>query len=61
MKFKYIMLTVLVLIGALIVVGCNKNAKDDETNEIIKYNEEDVETIYLAGGCFWGVSLYEEG
>ncbi len=41
---------------SLVLVGC---ASDVQTQKTVKeYKEEDMKTIYLAGGCFWGVEKY---
>ena len=32
--------------------------ESETTSTPVVYKEEDLETIYLAGGCFWGVDEY---
>ncbi|MGO1470687.1 MAG: peptide-methionine (R)-S-oxide reductase MsrB [Tissierella sp.] len=70
MKYKYIIVAVIVILAVVLVfrnVSLNKantpsddlDLNKDENIETKKeYDEEDVETIYLAGGCFWGVEEY---
>ena len=72
MKYGYIIILAIVIIGGFYLFGTNKpshlenlDKKDEiempyeiERLEDKSYNEEDVEEIYLAGGCFWGVEGY---
>ncbi|WP_414840059.1 peptide-methionine (R)-S-oxide reductase MsrB [Carnobacterium sp. TMP28] len=51
----------LLFIGGLIYVNVNSDSKQSESEDIptqIDYEEENLEIIYLAGGCFWGVDEY---
>ena len=50
-----IVLTVAML-SAVMLIGCG--AEDTSSKAAISYKEEDMRTIYLAGGCFWGVEKY---
>ncbi len=46
----------LLSLGALaLLTGCKTDSKDTSTKEVAI---ENMETIYLAGGCFWGVEEY---
>ena len=73
MKYRYIIISLVVLIVVFLTfrnIDLNKiftASSDADSNDIDssenvetkkEYNEEDVETIYLAGGCFWGVEEY---
>lgn len=61
MKAKYIILMILVFAAVLLLttIDLNSTAPAAVNASLMKdYNEEDVETIYLAGGCFWGVEEY---
>ena len=64
MKTTYTVLTLLVVGTVLLLVSLNSrntpsSAPGTLSTSLTKdYNEEDVETIYLAGGCFWGVEEY---
>lgn len=61
MKAKYIILMILVFAAVLLLttIDLNSTAPAAVNASLTKdYNEEDVETIYLAGGCFWGVEEY---
>ncbi len=61
MKRKYIILLILVLATFLVLSNIDfKSATPTAVNETLAkdYKEEDVSTIYLAGGCFWGVEEY---
>ena len=64
MKYKYIIGIVIVLIVVLVFRGFNSSGTKPvpKVNESLSldYNDEEVETIYLAGGCFWGVEAYME-
>lgn len=64
MKYKYIIAFAILLVAILAYKGWNsaKSKPIPKTNLSLgkDYNEEDVETIYLAGGCFWGVEAYME-
>lgn len=45
-----------ILSSIMILTGCSQ---DTDTQKTVKnYSEEDMKTIYLAGGCFWGVEKY---
>lgn len=44
------------LISMGLLVGCSSGA--GSVKEAINYKEEDMRTIYLAGGCFWGVEKF---
>lgn len=37
-----------------------EKSKDENPNDGIDYTKSDLKTIYLAGGCFWGVEAYME-
>src|SRR5690554_6240914 len=64
MKTTYILLTLLLLGAVLLLTTLNirntpSSAPSALSTTLTKdYNEEDVETIYLAGGCFWGIEEY---
>ncbi len=62
MDKKYSLLIIgLLFIGGLIYVNRDTGSDQIEpepTPTQVEYNEEDLETIYLAGGCFWGVDEY---
>ena len=64
MKMKYIIIPVVVFIGFLALRNINSDRKTQvatSNKSLTKdYREEDVKTIYLAGGCFWGVEEYFE-
>ncbi|NLC04564.1 MAG: peptide-methionine (R)-S-oxide reductase MsrB [Tissierellia bacterium] len=67
MNYKYIIVFAIVIIGILVFRGWNPGGTgvaelsvEPNTSLSTDYNEEDVETIYLAGGCFWGVEAYME-
>ena len=64
MKYKYIIVFAILLIVLLAFRGWNsaQNKVEPKTNLSLSqdFMEEDVETIYLAGGCFWGVEAYME-
>ena len=71
MKYRYIIIVVLVFAVFLLFRNVNFNRQlsssgdgninsESNSEKVIDYNEEDVETIYLAGGCFWGVEAYME-
>lgn len=60
-KKNIFVLTGLLLIGGLIYMNVNSDSKQSESEDIptqIDYEEENLEIIYLAGGCFWGVDEY---
>ena len=54
------------IIGLLLIGGFFYMSRDsgsdqmesETTSSPVVYKEEDLETIYLAGGCFWGVDEY---
>ena len=53
MKIKSLLFPVLL---PFLFMGCASNAN---SRELVKeYKEEDMRTLYLAGGCFWGVEKY---
>lgn len=59
---KYILLVIgLLFIGGLIYIN-GVFGREQSVPEVIptqvEDSEEDLETIYLAGGCFWGVDEY---
>ena len=72
MKLKFI----LGLLGILMLAGCgtgNSGSSDSlgslatsgskypaNPNEELEFDEDKLEDIYLAGGCFWGVEAYME-
>ncbi len=62
MKFQYyiliLVLVVLFIIFGLKEVNKGKSTPELDLNVVKEYNEEDVEVIYLAGGCFWGVEEF---
>ncbi len=62
MDKKYIISgLVLILLGFLVFkkIGfTNQTPKNEDRANIEDYNEEDLQRIYLAGGCFWGVDEY---
>ena len=65
MKKSYTIFNRLSICLLLIVSGCTAKAvpsdiQRNETMEETKMNvkEEDKRTIYLAGGCFWGVEAF---
>ncbi len=64
MKYKYIIAIAIVLIVVLAYRGWNPSGDKPVAipNDSLSTNyiDEDVETIYLAGGCFWGVEAYME-
>ena len=63
MKFKYIIIVLVVLVAFLTyrnIVATNKGPETPNLSLNKDYREEDVATIYLAGGCFWGVEEYME-
>jgi len=39
-------------------IGMLTNKLPDNPNENIKFNKNNLKTIYLAGGCFWGIEAY---
>ncbi len=62
MKGKYV-ISVLILIAGFFILrnfnnNKNKTVQQGGTTMTTDYNIEDIETIYLAGGCFWGVEAY---
>lgn len=62
MKSKYI-IPVLVIAVVFLFLGIKSINKEKSTiapnvNIVNEYNEEDVEVIYLAGGCFWCVEEF---
>ncbi len=48
-------LVILPIIMSLLV-GCG--AENSVPRKLVTFKEEDMRTIYLAGGCFWGVEKY---
>lgn len=62
-KKSILLLIALLFIGGLIYrsISIKSDSKQAEAEPIptqIEYDEEDLEIIYLAGGCFWGVDEY---
>ncbi len=63
---KYVYSTLIILLAAVLVVGCYREVaadKDEDMNTKGMNTEdmvdvENLSTIYLAGGCFWGVEEY---
>ena len=67
MKINYVILIMIILGGYFLVRSLtnssNKSAiSTQEGGKIMdtNYNLADIETIYLAGGCFWGVEAFME-
>lgn len=61
MDKKYILLIGFVLIAFFVFKNrdfSSKNPTTENRANVEDYNEEDLQTIYLAGGCFWGVDEY---
>lgn len=63
MKLKYIVILIaLVLIGALLIRNFDRNGEEkmqkDDLNLVGESVEDNLEVIYLAGGCFWGVDAF---
>lgn len=63
MNKKYILIIVIgiVLVGFLIFRNMNLNNNNpvvENTPPDEDYKDEDLEEIYLAGGCFWGIEEY---
>ncbi len=54
---KYIVLVLLVIIAFM---GCDHRnmGKKGDVNLTLHTNKQNIRTIYLAGGCFWGVEGY---
>ena len=51
----------LLLIGVFFYMSRDSGSdqmESETTSTPVVYKEEDLETIYLAGGCFWGVDEY---
>ncbi|MFH5183706.1 peptide-methionine (R)-S-oxide reductase MsrB [Paenibacillus sp. TAB 01] len=40
--------------------GGPTNTRSPNPNDQIDYSHSDLQTIYLAGGCFWGIEAYAE-
>lgn len=64
MKDKYIILIIVVILTVFLIlknINFGNRAPANKNPSLTKdYREEDVNTIYLAGGCFWGVEGYFE-
>ena len=63
MKSRYIVIIVVLIVAFLAVRTFNVGSKapDNPNYSLTKdYKDEEVNTIYLAGGCFWGVEEYFE-
>ena len=63
MKYRYIILAVVILVAFLAFKNINFSSKapvKENTSLTKDYTDEEVNTIYLAGGCFWGVEEYME-
>lgn len=62
MDKKYLISGVLLLLVFFIYKGLDFKTKSQEQvvkkEKTMDYNNEDLERIYLAGGCFWGVDEY---
>ena len=63
MKLKYIIIILLVAVVIFIIFSNTKSVQEDkkdseDLNIAQKQNEEGIEVIYLAGGCFWGVEEF---
>ena len=61
MKSKYIIIVVITLVTflALRTMNFENKSRVNSNSSLTKdYSEQDVNTIYLAGGCFWGVEEY---
>ncbi|MGO1580309.1 MAG: peptide-methionine (R)-S-oxide reductase MsrB [Peptoniphilaceae bacterium] len=64
MRLKYIVgiLSILIILFAIKSINSkdkvNRSRPIDDNKSINNYKEEDMETIYLAGGCFWGLEEY---
>lgn len=43
-----------------IITQQQKKSADENPNDGVDYSKADLKTIYLAGGCFWGVEAYLE-
>lgn len=43
-----------------IIATQQKNANIENPNHNIDYSKSKLKTIYLAGGCFWGIEAYME-
>jgi len=68
-KTKLLYGIILILILVILLVSCQTGEKMDNNiyvnnvlpknpNELISFDESTLRTIYLAGGCFWGVEAY---
>ena len=54
------MLTILI-VSLMAITGCSRAAVIvPDKNKDVKWNRDQFEEIYLAGGCFWGVEAYME-
>lgn len=62
MDKKYSVIVIgLLFIGGLIYFNRGTGSEEtveEDTPTRVNYNEEDLEKIYLAGGCFWGIDEY---
>lgn len=62
MEFKIIVILASILIIILAAYSMGKNKEDKKMNEDLnianEYTDKELEVIYLAGGCFWGVEAY---
>lgn len=43
-----------------IITQQQKKSADENPNDAVDYSKAELKTIYLAGGCFWGVEAYLE-
>lgn len=65
MKLRYIIGIVVILISLLFIRNYDKRRVDEsmvkeDLNLVGKDIDRDLDVIYLAGGCFWGVEAYFE-
>lgn len=64
MKTQYIVLIIIIILLAFLALKNmnfgNKASLVSNPSLTKEYSEKDVQTIYLAGGCFWGVEAYFE-
>lgn len=62
MELKTISILASILIIILAAYSMGKNKEDKKMNEDLnianEYTDKELEVIYLAGGCFWGVEAY---
>ena len=58
MRKKIIIILALIFMVFFIVKSLDQEGKTDPSPSVQDYSEEDIESIYLAGGCFWGIEEY---